>query len=61
MEFMQGFARAQKAYDMQSDDCEEEPEIDQEMIENQYEDIDDVERLFIAAKLIYIDRMGGLQ
>lgn len=57
-----GFARAQRAYDMQSDDSdEEEPEIDQEQIDNQYEDIDKIERLFIAAKLIYIDEMGGLQ
>jgi hypothetical protein len=60
-----GFARAQRAYDMQSDDSDsEEPlegDLDQEMMDNQHEDIDDIERLFIAAKLIIIDEMGGLQ
>lgn len=34
-----------RAYDMQSDDCEEGPKIDQKEIDNQYEDIE----------------MGGLQ
>jgi hypothetical protein len=55
-----GFAQAQRSYDNQSDDDSSFSE-DQEEIDNQYEEIDDIERLFIAAKLIIIAEMGGLQ
>jgi hypothetical protein len=44
-----GMERAQRSYDMQSDDREEDLEIDQEEIDNQYEDIDSIEKLFIRA------------
>jgi hypothetical protein len=49
------FESAQRLYDMQSDDSSfSDEELDQEEIDNQYEDIDKAERLFVQAKKLIL-------